>query len=188
MADDLDQLADSITIALEPLRGQPVALFGHSMGAAVAYEVTGRLEKRWPHAPERLFLSSFPPPTQLPHTTVHQRDDRGLIAELVRLAPGNEALTSRPELIELMLPAIRNDYRVIETYHPSGTVLSCPVTTLIGDRDPDITPADMLGWQPFTRGSFSSRVLAGDHFYLTTQPETVVTKLLREIGPTVAPA
>jgi pyochelin biosynthetic protein PchC len=177
---DLHELADLITGALEGLRGRPVALFGHSMGAAVAYEVACRLEKRRQQPLMYLVVSGFPPPGRLRRTDIHLRDDEGVVAELMRLAPGNEALRER-QLVELMLPTIRNDCRIIECYQPSGIVLSCPVLALIGDRDPDISVDDMQGWQELTRGPFTTRVFPGDHFYLS-QPAPVVAAMVSAIA------
>ncbi|WBO62914.1 thioesterase II family protein [Streptomyces camelliae] len=177
--DTIDALADR---AAEVLRvrhpNERLAFFGHSMGAAVAFETVRRLE----HGPGprvlRLFASGRRAPSVFRPEFVHRKDDDGLVAELQALSGTHPALLDDPELRALVLPTIRSDYRAIETYRCApGASVACPVTVLIGDADPRVSEADARPWAEHTRGGCDLRVLPGGHFYLEQQRDTVVAGL-----------
>ncbi|MFD0392613.1 thioesterase II family protein [Streptomyces nogalater] len=94
----------------------PLALFGHSMGAMVAFETARLLENATPAV---LFLSGRQGPTAERAETVHLDDDARLIEEVMRLDGTDAAVFQDEELLQLVLPALRADYRVVETYRPA---------------------------------------------------------------------
>lgn len=180
LCDDMATLADAVAEAMRPELDRPVGLFGHSMGATVAYEVARRLDA----APSAgLFVSGRPAPHRQRPGALHLRDDDALIAELRRLGGPSDVVLDNPELRDLYLPALRNDYRVVETYRPEpGPPLSVPVTAYIGDRDPEVTPEEARGWADVTDGGFKLRIFPGDHFYLVPHRADVLGAVLRELG------
>ncbi|MFD4056947.1 thioesterase II family protein [Streptomyces californicus] len=163
----IEDLADAVVRAVLPWsQDRPVALFGHSMGASLGYEVALRLEAEGV-TPAGLFASGRRAPSRFRAETVHQRDDDGLIAEIKALSGTNSSLLGDEEVLRMILPAIRNDYRAAETYNPGpGRKLTCPVTALIGDSDPKSTVEEARAWQEHTQGAFEHRVFPGGHFYL----------------------
>ncbi|MCI0384728.1 thioesterase II family protein [Streptomyces sp. CNQ085] len=168
---DLRLMAGHIAACLGPLRDAPLALFGHSLGALLGYEVAARLQATGP-APVHLFASAMLAPSRHRHGGVHLRDDDGILAELDRLS-GTPARSSVEEsLLRLMLPAIRGDYRAFETYTDPGHLLSCPVTVFLGDADPLVTPDEARAWARHTTGPGTLRILPGGHFYLTEPGNT----------------
>ncbi|WP_018657627.1 thioesterase II family protein [Actinomadura flavalba] len=172
----MDALADAVAAALAPLTARPYALFGHSMGATVAYEAAQRLAA----PPVHLIASAREAPHDERGGDVHRRDDAGLHAELTRLGGTDPEVLRDPDLRALILRYVRADYRVIETYRPGPhPPLRCPVTTFIGDRDPDLTPAETLRWRHATTGRVEARVFPGDHFYLVPQRAAVLAALRR---------
>ncbi|MFB8408822.1 thioesterase II family protein [Streptomyces albidoflavus] len=172
---DLHTLADQVTEALLPWTDRPLALFGHSMGSSLGYEVARRLEERHNVVPAHLFASGRRAPSRYVHETVHQRDDDGLIAELKRLSGTDSQVLGDEELLRMVLPAIRADYEAAETYRerPSAPLRS-PVTVLTGDTDPKVTLDQARAWAGHTEGSFGCHVFPGGHFYLANhQPQIV---------------
>ncbi|TMR24786.1 alpha/beta fold hydrolase [Nonomuraea turkmeniaca] len=180
MAGLVAQLAD----AVEPLLDRPYTFFGHSMGAAVAYEVALELRRRHAPRPVRLFASGHEGPGRARGGTVHLSDDASLAAELARLGGSGSHLLDDPELRALMLPIIRNDYRLIETYRPAtAPPLDCPITALRGTSDHDVTDADARAWAEVTTAGCEALALPGGHFYLLPERERLVRAVVARLHP-----
>ncbi|MFE9566659.1 thioesterase II family protein [Streptomyces sp. NPDC006487] len=176
--DDIDTLADLVTAQLIPWADRPLGLFGHSLGAALAFEVTRRLEERG-IVPLKLFLSGRRAPVDRRGESVHLLGDDDLVTAIKRLA-GAELEMPDDDLLRLALPAIRSDYKAAETYEPRpGPPLKTPVVALTGDKDPKVTPEDADRWSRYTTGAFELRVFDGGHFYLVKRFDQVVA-VLRE--------
>lgn len=160
----------------------PIALFGHSLGAVVAFEVA-RLMEAEGVAPRHLFASGRRAPSVLRAESVHQRSDAGILTELRLLGgPGVEMLDD-PEIAAAFLPAIRSDYRAVETYRcEPGALVRCPVTVLVGDRDPRVSRVEAEAWQSHTSAAFELREFPGGHFYLWERPAEVAAAVQRELA------
>jgi len=175
----LDALEENIL----PLLDRPFAFFGHSLGALLAFELTRRLARRG-LAPVELFASGRMAP-QLPEhcRPIHQLPDAAFLQELVALNGMSPGVLASPELLELVLPAVRSDFTILESYafHGDAPCLSCPVTVFGGDRDPRTTPAGLEGWRAQTTGRFELIVLPGDHFFIDTNRSSVVSALVSRL-------
>ncbi|WP_406637063.1 thioesterase II family protein [Amycolatopsis sp. WGS_07] len=173
--DDLAAMADVIADDLGPWIDRPVALFGHSMGATLGYEVARRLEARGTR-PLGLFASACPAPSVPRSEYVHELGDDGLIAALKEISGTGSAVFGDDELLRMVLPAIRGDYTAVETYRAEpGLTLDCPIQVLIGAGDPVVDLAETDAWHEHTSGHCAVKVLPGGHFYLNAQLEAVLT-------------
>ena len=174
--DDMTSLADRITDVVTSVLDRPVALFGHSMGAAVAYEVTRRLEARHLVRPAHLFVSGRVSPLVPQHRPdLHLRDDEGMLKGLTELGGMDDAVLRDPELLRLVLPCVRADLRLIETYRPVRLpAVATPVTAYAGDADAHVSRDGVAAWNNLTSAEFNLRIFPGGHFYLVGQEREVV--------------
>lgn len=176
---DLWELVTAIADALQQtphLLQQPYLLFGHSMGSAVAYELHRMLQRRGCRLPQHLLLSACEAPSRRQAESFHLASDQALMDEMVRLGGTDDAMAHLPELMELVLPVTRNDYRAIETYVPDAArlPLAVPITVLTGDQFHELDLGDALAWASETSQRFLHRGFPGGHFYLKQQQEGVL--------------
>lgn len=165
---DLVQLGGDIAAAVAPLA--PLALFGHSLGAAVALETARALEARGIPVAHLFASGSRTGPQPVPDLDPPSADDPATIRHLIELGGTDPALAADPAFQDLVLPYVLGDGQMFHAYaHVSRTepVLRCPVTTIVGDSDPD---ADRRPWRQLTTGEFREAVVGGDHFYLRNRP------------------
>jgi surfactin synthase thioesterase subunit len=165
----------------------PCAFFGHSMGAVVAYEVARLLPDG---GPVRMFVSGRAAPSVPNSRFVHRMDDRGLIGDVRFLRGLGSSVLDDPDVLAMVLPALRADYTAIETYRwTPGPPLDVPVTALVGDEDPLVDARQARAWEQHTTGGFTLRPYPGGHFYLEDQPERVARDLLDDLAvPVAAPS
>ncbi|MFE0805664.1 thioesterase II family protein [Streptomyces sp. NPDC058812] len=176
--DSIPELADALFEVLEPWADRPPALFGHSMGATLAFEVAVRMEERLGTPPAALFLSGRRAPSRFRPERVHTLDDAGIIDELATLSGTDPRVLREPEILDMVLPMLRSDYRAIETHRGRpGDTVSCPMTVLTGDSDERVSAEEAAAWADHARGGFRLRTFRGGHFYLNDH--------LREVAATV---
>lgn len=182
--EDLPELAKQV---LPPLRAavgdSRYALFGHSMGATLAFEVARRLEAESDAGPELLVASARRAPSRHRAVLVHQLGDADLTTHIAELSATNSRLMEDPRARAMILPTVRSDLRAIETYRcPPGLALRTPILTIIGDNDRWTTLEEAEAWARHTRGGFELRVLPGGHFYLDEQEAQVRQLVSARLG------
>lgn len=176
-------LVDPLCAALKPRLNQPYALFGHSMGAAVAYEVARRFSGAGRTGPACLIVSGRKAPTAADNRRrLHTLPDDEFVCEVARLNGIPSEVLNEPELLAMFLPALRADYELSETYQPlPGARLDCPVVAYMSTSDPEAEYAPMLAWQQVTTGQFTMRVFHGDHFYLKAGRPDVLSAVREDL-------
>ncbi|MFF5173666.1 thioesterase II family protein [Micromonospora sp. NPDC000089] len=179
---NIPDLADQILDALRHLDDRPLALFGHSMGAVLGYEVALRMRDAGLPSPAHLFVSGRRAPSRYRDERVHQLSDARIVSELRALSGTAPAMLADPELLEMILPAVRSDYHAVESYrHDPERRLDCPITVLTGDSDPRVSIDEAHTWSEHTTGPTDLKVLPGGHFFLIDQSENVIGTLKREL-------
>ncbi len=166
--DRVEPLVAALASAIAGELDLPYALFGHSMGALVAFELARELRERGLPGPRVLFVSGGHAP-QLPpaRPPVHDQPDDVLVAKLRSLGDLPDEIYAEEELLELLMPTIRADFAVCETYsHQPQQPLPYPVVAFAGTEDAEVPPARVEPWREQTTAGFVRHDLPGDHFFL----------------------
>lgn len=183
----IQPLAEGLLPAVRPLLDRPFAFFGHSMGALVGFELA-RLLHAEGQSPAQIFVSAHRAP-QLPDPDppLHQLPQPELIEQLRELNGTPPEVLDHAELLELMLPILRADFAACETYqHAPGPPLRCPLTAFGGLRDTHITRDMLDAWRAQTGGPFAVRMFPGDHFFLNSDRQLLLTAIARDLSQRVS--
>jgi medium-chain acyl-[acyl-carrier-protein] hydrolase len=163
-------LVAALAEGLRQYLGKPFAFFGHSMGAVLGFELARLLRDQGLPQPVRLFVSAHRAP-QLPDARppLHDLPEPELVQALRRLKGTPEEILRHAELLELMLPLLRADFAVAETYtYVAAAPLRCPISAFGGDADAEVGCDQLAAWSAQTQDGFRLRMLPGDHFFLVS--------------------
>lgn len=179
LVDDVAALAGHVVVELLELPPGDVVLFGHSLGAMVAYE-SAMLLRDVGTEPRRLCASACLPPGRMKDRDVHLRPDDEFWASICALGGIDPRVAENAELRELFLPMLRSDLRAHANYRPgSGTMpLTCPVSCYHGVGDPLVDEMWLTEWADVTTGEFTLRVRPGGHFHVATDVAGLVGDVL----------
>ncbi|EOT03149.1 hypothetical protein K530_15099 [Streptomyces noursei CCRC 11814] len=169
-----------MTVAMEgtftELRGRlsevgRVALFGHSLGAVLAYEMSRRIQAWSPDKLVHLFVSGSPGPRKGRAQRTADLTDDEFLARVEELAGYRHPVFDIPEMREMLLPSLRADVRMHEEYRQTDTSpISVPVTAIRGTSDALVSRAEMEEWGAVTTEKFEAVELPGGHMYLADAP------------------
>lgn len=180
---ELPALVNALADALRDEFDLPFYLFGHSMGGVVAFELCRELRRRGWSLPGHLFVSAAPVPGgPTSSDPLHQASNERLKEQLRQLNGTPAEVIENDELMELVLPGLRADLSVLETYRSDAEPpLSIPLTILGGNRDRSVPPSMLKLW---VNHSVDARMhlFRGDHFYLNSMASQVVALLIARIG------
>lgn len=177
----MSTLTAALVEALEPELDRPFFLFGHSMGAMVAYELASALRAQGIRMPRHLFLSGRPGYELFPrHRIDPPIPDSALIGMLSALNGTPEGVFANKELLDFMLPPLRADMTLVQTHrHRHERPLSCGITAFGGLNDPTVDKDGLTRWRSLTSGPFRLHMFEGDHFFLNTNPAPLLDIIAR---------
>jgi len=176
---NLRTMASIVVEQLHAFFDKPYALFGHSMGALLSYEVLRQLEAVSAPAPVQAFLSAYVPPHRPSRwAPIHQLPDAAFLDELRQLEGTPEAVLQHPELMQFLLPTLRADFQACETYEGGAlSPLATPLTIYGGTDDGDVSEEELAAWQVHTSSDFRLRIFPGNHFYLHSAREALLADI-----------
>lgn len=176
---DLRQLVRSLADDIAPYLGEPFAFFGHSMGALISFELARYLRRSRGLEPSHLFVSGCrAPQVRNPEPPTYDLPEAEFIAELKRINGTPPEVFEYAELMQMVLPLLRADFSVCQTYsYLHEPPLSCPVTAFGGIQDRDVTREHLEGWGQQTTGRFRMNLLPGDHFFINTSQRQLLNRL-----------
>ena len=179
----LQLLVQAIAIAILPYLDKPFAFFGHSMGGLVSFELARLLRKNYGKSPVHLFISGYrAPQIPDPDPPIHDLPEPEFLEELRRLNGTPQAVLGNTELMQILFPARRADFAVIETYaYTPEPPLDCPITAFGGLQDREVSCENLKAWQQQTNAAFSLQMLPGDHFFLQSAQPLLLQSLSQEL-------
>ena len=177
--DSINLLISDLGKVLLPYLDEPFALFGHSMGGLVSFELTRLLRRRYHLQPVHLFISACRA-TQIPRSKppIHNLDDAAFTQEIIRLGGTPQAVLKDKEMMELILPILKADFKAIETHiYQVESPLNLPLTVFGGDSDTEVTPEELAAWREQTTGKFSLERFTGGHFFLESERSLLLNSI-----------
>jgi surfactin synthase thioesterase subunit len=178
---DVRAVAAGAAEALFPYLDRPFAVFGHSYGALVGFEIVQALSNAG-RPPACLFSSGSRAPQLPAQRRLAALPNDALIEALWELNGTPSEILDDRHLIELVLPIVRADLAADEAYiAAAGTTVKCPVMALGGRNDPAVTRGAVASWAGVTRAEFNQRMLPGDHFFLHASRPLVVALVRQEL-------
>ncbi len=181
----LSVLVDELVEALLPVLDLPFTFFGHSMGALVSFELTRQLRKRNLSLPSRLFLSGCGAPQMSNlEPPIYHLPREEFIAAVRRLNGTPEEVWQHEELVKILLPYLRADFEIVDTYiYQPDVPLTIPITVYGGQQDRKVQPERLGAWSEQTTKTCVVRIFPGDHFFLRSSRKPLLTTLSQELKP-----
>ncbi|WP_158943732.1 thioesterase II family protein [Granulicella sp. S190] len=172
----LAPICEALCDELEQFATMPVAFFGHSLGALIAFEVCRELRRRRQRLPIHLFVAGRAAPQVMARTRpIRDLPDAEFLVELNRMGGIPPEIQENTELMELLTPILKADITLHETYSLAPeTRLACPITAFGGVSDADVTLDDVRGWQEQTEAGFFFREFEGGHFFVNAERKKLI--------------
>jgi medium-chain acyl-[acyl-carrier-protein] hydrolase len=183
----ISPLVETLVTDIYPyLQETTFAFFGHSMGALIAFELTRTLYENYNFHPIQLFVSGrAAPQITTSDLAIHQLPESEFIEELRRLDGTPEAILQNAELMKLLMPILRADFAICETYiYSIKKQLQCPISIFGGLEDKKSSYENLIAWRELTNNEHRLRLFPGNHFFIQSVQPLVLSAILQDIEQT----
>lgn len=181
----VEPIVGAVADALNPVLDRPYAIFGHSMGARIAFELTRELRRRGRRAPSVLFVSACKAPhiPRVPTPPVATMPDRLFIRMLERMNGTPSEILDDPGFMQALLPTLRADFALVDSYeYADEPALQVPIRAFGGTHDSDVRENDLMAWQVQTTSGFALRMLSGGHFIVRARAREITAVIGAELA------
>jgi medium-chain acyl-[acyl-carrier-protein] hydrolase len=184
----MPRLVRACARAIHPYLDKPFAFFGHSMGTTIGLELARYLRTKHAIEPAHFFVSgSSAPHVREPEPRSYDLPEAEFLEELRRLNGTPAEILEHPELMQLMLPMLRADFKLFQTYaYADAPPLACPITAYGGQQDKEVDRKHLQAWRAQTTARFTLHMLAGDHFFIHTAQAPLLASLTEELNKIVS--
>jgi surfactin synthase thioesterase subunit len=187
---DIATLTAGVADAIAPFSDHPFALFGHSLGGLIAFEVARTLRQRRMPSPLRLFASACRAPhVPSPFPILHKLCEGELLRQVNARYGGSvpKEIMESAELRELLVPALRADFAALENYqYQPQPPLATPITVFGGIHDQTLTRPELDAWSHHTTNELRLRLVDGGHLYLQTARQQLLADIAEDLSCGVA--
>ncbi|MBW4666589.1 MAG: thioesterase II family protein [Cyanomargarita calcarea GSE-NOS-MK-12-04C] len=183
----MEPLVKAIAPIILPYLDKPFAFFGHSMGGLLSFELACYLRQEYGKQPSHLCVSATRAP-QIPSRKppIHALPQAEFIQELHRLNGTPASVLENSELMQLLIPLLRADFALLETYTCIQQLpLECPITAFGGLEDQEVNIQELEGWRSQTQNSFQLEMFSGDHFFINSAQSLLLENLSEYLRSTV---
>lgn len=164
-------------------RHRRFALFGHSMGALLGFEVARNLAAKHGMRTAVLFVSGCSAPQIPRRRRISGLPDPQFLAHIGTMGATPQEVLDNREFVQMLLPTLRADFQIAETYdYIPGPPLSCPIWAYGGTLDRAVTADDLSAWADHTNRAFELVMIRGDHFFLHHSEEMLLDKLAEALA------
>jgi len=179
----LATLVQTLSQELCPYLDVPFTFFGHSMGALIGFELANYLQAHQNPMPIHLFVSGCPSPRSVRKKGRYTLSDQDLLTELQHLKGTPQQVLENPELMQMLLPTLRADFTLCETYaYSPQEPLTCGISVFGGLQDAEAPLDSLFGWSEHTCISFSQYFLPGEHFFLHSHYASILEVIIQQVS------
>lgn len=176
------ELASEIVEELVDYQDKPFVFFGHSMGTLISFEVARKLRSLKMREASILFMSSGKAPHILPRRILHKLSNNSFLMRIKELGGTPDIIIENKDLLNLYLPILRADFKLIETYqYVDTTPFHTKIVAYVGNRDKEVRHGDMVAWNRHTLRPMHMKIYEGDHFYLRSYKESLLNNIIEHI-------
>ncbi|MED4400359.1 thioesterase II family protein [Metabacillus fastidiosus] len=163
------------------------ALYGHSMGSLLVYELYYKIKEMGFKLPNHLFFSGYRSPGSRKKEIIYNLPDNDFKKKIIQLGGTPEELVNNKELFEVFLPVLKSDFKMVETYKYKERTdkIACDISVLNGNGD-SISFENLLDWKNYTNQSFQLYHFDGNHFFINNNIENITSLINKTLNLTTS--